>query len=1178
MRSRTPHLSTPVCLACLIFFTFSAFAQLPAVPSRIVQPVDESKRTTLKGNTHPLARAQFDRGPAPPDLPTDRMLLVLKRSPEQESALQKLLDDQQDKASPSYHKWLTPEQFGLQFGPNDNDIQAVTSWLQSHGFQIGKVAKGRNIIEFSGVASQVQEAFHTPIHKYVVNGEEHWANANDPQIPTALTPVVAGVFTLHNFIKKPMIHIAAQRIPARLVSQGEGKPPKVTFPGNPALHALAPADYATIYNINPVYNASPGITGLGKTIAVVARSDLFDDGSDITNFNSVFGIPPSMGLVATVLDGPDPGDIGGGEEVEATLDATWSSAIAPGATVDFVVSAITNTTDGADLSELYIIDNDLGDIMTESFGGCEAFRGAEAAGDATLAEQAAAQGITYFVAAGDSGAEGCDNPNIETVATGPLSVSVLAATPFNVAVGGTMFNENGDDGKYWNSTNNSSTFESALSYIPEDVWNESCTAAQCGQSANISAGGGGVSSIFAKPSWQSGVAGIPNDGHRDVPDVSLTAGLHDPYLLCLEGSCIPDSQGLISFAAVGGTSAPTPSFAGIMALVDQKMNSRQGQANYVLYKLAAAEKLSSCNASNTSGLPASTCVFNDVTVGNNAVPGEASYGTSSPLYPATVGYDLATGLGSVNVANLVNKWSSVKFSPTTTTIVNPSTPLTITHGQQVNFDITVVPNSGSGTPTGSLSLIADFGGTNPPAQESSVGVFPLTNGSATPTLSSLPGGNSYNLVAQYSGDGTFAPSTSAPSASITVSAEASVTNLSAQTLNQSFQFIPFSSGPYGSFVYLRADVAGVSGKGIATGNVTFTDTNAADPNLGTFALNSQGNTATPNFENAPNGGTPTGLFTLAVGSHLIVANYNGDASFKTSSSSPPASLTITQASTTTAVTAAGAPKGSTFSATVNTSSGGTPPSGTLTFSVNGAQVGSPITVSPVPALTSQTGTLQGAQATATFNDSTLANGSYTVKAAYSGDTNYTASTSGAVSVNQKNDFSISAGTNPSINITSPENGGTLTLTITALDGYTGTINFTSSSCSGLPADASCSFSPASVTGSGTTVLTVSTTAATAHLLRPILRPTWWLASLGSGLAGVFLLGGYSRRGRGTTNILTLVLCALLITGMGCGGGSSNNTPPPPPSSTPTPAGTSNVVVTATSGSLTHTVTLTLNVQ
>jgi subtilase family serine protease len=581
-----------LCLALLVFLFGSttsaeeAQVEFTTVQPRILQPVDENQLTVLKGNTHRLARSQFDQGIAPADLPMDRMLLVLKRSPEQDSALHKLLDDQQDKASPNYHKWLTPSQFGKQFGPADQDIQIVTSWLQSHGFRIGQVAKGRNIIEFSGTAAQVQDALHTSIHKYVVNGEEHWANASDPQIPTALTPVVAGVDTLHNFLKKPQIHVSEQTVAAEYVP---GKPPLVTF--SDGTHALGSTDYATIYNINPLYQA--GVTGQGIAIAVVARSNLFQNGQDVSDFRNVFGVCCGGNFPNIVLNGPDPGDLGGGEEFEATLDATWSGAIAPDAAVYFVVSATTNTTDGVDLSEIYIIDNNLANVMTESFGGCEAAlkgNSAQAQAIESLAEQAAAQGITYMVSTGDSGAEGCDDPNSETVATGPVSVNVLASTRYTVAVGGTMFNENGQDSKYWKPSTGIIS-ESVLSYIPENVWNESCTTAQCGQNAGIWAGSGGASVFFPKPSWQSGVKGIPADGKRDLPDVSLTAAGHDPYLLCLDGSCVPDAQNQISLYLVGGTSASAPSFAGIMALVDQKTKSRQGQADYVLYKLAATENL-----------------------------------------------------------------------------------------------------------------------------------------------------------------------------------------------------------------------------------------------------------------------------------------------------------------------------------------------------------------------------------------------------------------------------------------------------------------------------------------------------------------------------------------------------------------------------------------------------------
>jgi subtilase family serine protease len=1080
MRAFCRFLSRLIVAVILVFvalsFPLALFAQASsgssgsvALRPLITQPVDENQLTVLKGNTHRLARPEFDLGTAPATLPLQRMLLVLKRSGEQEAALRKLLDDQQDKASPSYHKWLTPEHFGQQFGPSDSDMQTITSWLQSHGFQVGST-KGRTLLEFSGSANRLNEAFHTSIHKYVVKGEQHWANAGDPSIPTALTPAVAGVLTLHNFVKKPHIHFSPQPVAAKISSVGPNRRPQVTFPaqnGQPTTYALGPQDYATIYNINPVYNSqsSNGSNNNGNesTIAVVGRSNLFGGGEDVQNFRStVFGL--CCGNYNIILDGPDPGNLGGGEEAEATLDTTWSGAVAPGATVDLVVSATTNTTDGIDLSELYIIENNFADIMTESFGACEYYAtDSQVAGVNALAEQAAAQGITYFVSAGDDGAEGCDDQDSETVATGPLSVSLLASTPFTVAVGGTQFNENGDDSKYW--TNTPPISETAISYIPENVWNQSCLSSGCG-GAGIWAASGGISSGntgnggtfagFPKPAWQSGFG----DTHRDVPDVSLTAAGHDPYLLCLEGSCQPNSQGEIHIYLVSGTSASTPSFAGIMALVDQQMQNsnpnqglRQGQADYVLYRLAMAQQADTilnglCNASGTSTLPNSACVFNDVTVGNNAVPGEINYGLANANYQAGVGYDMASGLGSVNVANLVNQWNTATFNPTSTSLLlNSTTSISITHGQSVSVNISVSPNSGTGAPSGDVSLLAQ---TNvPPYGGNSVGFFTLSNMSAV--LSSTNqltggGGGPYSVTAHYAGDATYAPSDSTE-VIVTVAPESSSTTVSALTFDAKGNQSNFSGGPFGSFVYLRADVAGKSGVGIPTGSVSFLDQTSPIVGASSLALNSEGNTASPN-----------GILTFDAGTHAISASYSGDTSFNPSTSSPPISFTI-QAG---------------FFAAVSSSQ---------------------------------------------------------------------------------------------VMITAPGASGSTSVNVSSSTGFTGTIAL---ACSGLPAGASCQFSPSSIKATATlattsSTITVTTTAAAAKLS---LSPqhvyfAHWMPELGLFFSVVLLGAPKGRRARGM--FLCLMLC-LLVSVPGCGGGSSNSTPPAPPPVVSTPAGSYNVFVTATSGS------------
>ena len=1137
-----------LCFLPLFSFWFLAFPSIvasaqqgPTAP-RILQAVDENKVVVLKGNTHRLARSEFAVGNAPADLPMDRMLLVLKRSPEQQHELTKLLDDQHDAGSPFFHKWLTPDEFGKRFGPADSDIETVSAWLALQGFQVTKVAHGRTFIEFSGVAGQVERAFHTSIRKYAVGGESHWANSSDLKIPAALEPVVAGVFTLHNFQKRPMIRIG-ERVPVKF---SPGQTPQVTF-SDPVQHALGPGDYAKIYNINPTYTS--GINGAGVTIGVVGRTEI--SLQDVADFHTNFGLNGPMPTI--VNNGASPGNLGDqpglqGEEAEAVLDTTWSHAVAPGATVNLVVSASTNTTDGVDLSEFYIVDNNAADIMSESFGSCEAFfTSGEASGISQVAEQAAAQGITYLVSTGDTGAPGCDNLG-ETVATGPVSVNILASTPFNIAVGGTMFNENGQDSKYWGSSPGLST--TALSYIPENVWNESCTVAQCGSSnANIAATGGGASAFFTKPSWQTGVSGIPAANARNLPDISLTASLHDPYLLCFRQSC---EQSFILF--IGGTSASTPAFAGVMALVNQKMGGRQGQANYVLYKLAATQNFSQCNGSKTTALPASTCIFNDVTVGNNAVPGESGFGTSGAKYQSTAAYDLATGLGSVNVANLVSKWNTATFRATTTTLaLSPTT--SIVHGSSVNVNIAVAPGSGTGVPTGDVSLLNDD------SLISGLGeFFTLSGGSISSTTNSLRGGN-YHVRAHYAGDGTFAPSDSAPIA-ITISPEASSTSLSIFGFDSS-GLVPFGTQVYGDPGYFRADVRSASGNGIPSGSVTFKE-GAANLLSTSFVLNTEGDAE-----------TAQGISTVPVGTHNVVAAYSGDSSFNASNSAPVA-ITVTKAPVAVALTASstniGATDTVTLTATVNTTSAGRAPSGTVTFFSGGTQIpnpSNPIAVTGTDGFGNiQNGVFQAARASASLV-TTLPAGSDSITAQYTGSPNYLGGTSNAVTVNVASDFAINSSA-PTLTVAQGASG-TLTISIAGQAAYAGTVNFTAASCTGLPSKASCSFNPPSVTGSGDTTLTIKTTAPSAASLSGMT----WTTGFGVIFAAVFLLGGASRKPQYRRALFGAVVCACLIGIGACGGGGGNSGPPPDPG---TPKGTSTVTITAVSGSLTHSKTISLTVQ
>jgi Pro-kumamolisin, activation domain/Bacterial Ig-like domain (group 3) len=1030
------HWASMLCVPALGQESTQAAAARPL----IMQRVDESNLTALKGNTHPLARPEFDLGTAPATHPMDRMLLVLKRSAEQEAALRQLLDDQQNKASANYHKWLTPEQFGQQFGPTDGDMQTITAWLQSHGFQVG-TTNGRTVVEFSGSASQVQEAFHTTIHKYIVNGEQHWANATDPLIPTALLPAVAGVASLNNFPRRPMNRFVGRF--SRDKATGKVRPVSPLFTYQPSYQcsadnycfALGPYDFATIYKVLPLWNDH--INGTGQTIAIVAESNI--NPQDVANFRGLFDLPANSTAngnpLNVILNGPDPGLQP--DESEADIDVQWSGAIAPYATIDFVVSRSTETTSGTDLSAVYIVDNNLAAVMSESYGLCEL--GLGTSGNQfynALWQQAAAQGITVFISAGDNGAAGCDDFNAKSPAPAQygLAVSGYASTPYNVAVGGTDFYEFTDPEQYWSITNNSTTQASALGYIPETTWNDSCTNAIWETVSGLSqspetncnnpqlndvvteGGSGGPSDCttptgstpasctggYAKPSWQTG-SGVPNDEKRDLPDVSLFASngfAGSFYIICqsdqTDGSCSSSSPDQ-NFLGFGGTSVSSPAFAGIMALVNQQTGSRQGNANYVLYKLAAKDTLASCNAS--SG-PASTCIFNDVTSGTNAMPcatGSPNCTTSISGdlygilngYNAGTGYDRATGLGSVNANNLVMQWGSVTFLPSTTTL-NSLTPTTITHGQPVNFSVTVKPESGTGTPTGEISLLGGPNGSSP----ASAG-FNLAGGTASGTTELLPGGT-YSVTARYAGDGTYASSASNP-ISVTVNKENSQPQVFLVTYNSNGNIVSSDTNTavYGSTYVLRVNVenslgalctpvSATAATGCPSGTVAMTD-NGATLDAGTYTLNSYGF-----FED----------FTVQLpgGTDSVKAAYAGDNSFNASMTT--STITITPAGSSMnapSVYTYGVGNAFSASAVVQSLSSGVPPTGTVTFLTNGTPLTGTTTYQPG----TQTGPPPVAFVTANFTSSASAfpkPGSYSITASYGGDGNYAPVISSATQV------------------------------------------------------------------------------------------------------------------------------------------------------------------------------------
>lgn len=990
---------------CLVVALVGAFAsaQSSNPSSRIVHAIDEATRTTLTGTTPKAIRTAHDLGAIEGSRSLRRIMLVLTPSAEQQASLKRLIESQHNKNSPDYHKWLTPEQFAAKFGPTDDDLTKVKGWLQSQGLNPTGTGRGRQWIEFSGNVQQVNSAFRTSMHQFEANGQTHIANSSDISIPTALAPVVSGVLSLNDFQKQPA-HTKITNVKRNDKGKLVPADPKfTTTDGNGNyFYYLAPGDFQKIYNVSPLLTSN--IDGTGTSIAVAGRSDILL--ADVQIFRQAFGLPQNDPNF--IVNGPDPGSPNAGDAEESSLDVEWAGAVAPGATINFVVSGTTDTTDGIDLSSAYIVDNAVSPIMTVSYGLCEALMGpTENQFYNAVWQQAAAEGITVFVSTGDVGAAQCDG-DLQRAGLEPQgpaqygpTINGMSSTPFNVAVGGTQFNEAGNYSTYW-SPNNDATSESALGYIPEQAWNESCdptlpqTGTNCfyGETYYILEGGGGgpsncsQSSVdsqgnvtciagYSKPAWQTGT-GVPNDGVRDTPDLSLNASPDDDgYLFCFLGSCqlaTVNGQTVLQEAyVVGGTSVSTPAMAGIMALVEQKNGAFQGQANYIFYKLAAMDSGSSCDSSTmTDPTQSSSCNFNDTTMGSNSVPGLPGYGTSTAEWSATAGYDTATGLGTVNAANLVANWGKVSFAGSTTTLTASGT--TPTHGQPLNLTISVTPSGGgSSIPTGDVALMTDKYGDVAQVTLDATGNF-------SGPVSNLPGGT-YNLTARYGGDGTFGSSVSAP-VSLTVAQENSTTSFQLSMLDPTTNtIVPYSGTPqYGYALFFSVKAASNSGNGSPTGTINIL--NGSNVVL-SAPLNASGTAY-----------LPTGIgtsYTFPVGTSTVSVQYSGDKSFNSSTSSPmQVSIGKQQVDTGVGISAYNVPAGQPVFFTGSIISGYSPfgfpylifpilPTGTMQFYDNGTPLGSPIAV------------VAGAGYPEAPYTATLTTvGQHNITASYSGDSNYVA--------------------------------------------------------------------------------------------------------------------------------------------------------------------------------------------
>ena len=1102
----------------------------------------------LPGNIHPLARREFDIGAIPANVRADRLLLILRRSPQQEADLQSFLRSVQDPASANFHAWLTPEQFGVRFGPSDDDLVTLQAWLRGRGFTVAGVNKGRTAVEFSGTVDQVEAGFHTAIHTFNVQGRRHYANISDPQIPAALAPVVAGVTSLNdfkptpNFVKGPAAHWNVKE--GRFIPELTG-----TVSGTQYLF-VTPGDAATIYNSPNSMNAklASGQTaydGTGVIIGVVGTTSLDNSG---VWYRTLFGVPDATNN-AIIIDG-DQGNIDPqADQTEATLDFQISGGLAPRAGIYYYAAGDTAFQSGLFLAINRAIDDNKVDILSVSYGACEAAIGAAGNLEVLNAwEQAAAQGIAVTVGTGDSGSAGCDNPNLVTSATQGFGINGLASTPYNIAVGGTDFDILASQFSTYVNSTNSTNYTSAVGYIPEEPWNDSTSvngALASNQpqkdskgNTNIWAGGGGPSTAgnngagYGKPGWQQGFTPSNKDSVRDVPDLSLLAGdgLYKAlWAICIGNDCMNGASS--SIHGVGGTSAAAPALAGLLALVQQKTGTRLGQGTWVLYKLAQT---------NPS-------VFHTVTTGNISVvcnAGSPDCGSNGFLtgYNAGAGYNFAAGLGSVDVSALVNHWSDVIQGATTTTLSLSKT--SFVHGTPVNVSISVAPAGASGQ----VAIENDYTSQSLATGSAPSSFVSLSGGTASETFSQFPGGT-YHVWAHYAGDGSYAGSVSQQS-QLTVTPENTSIQLSVYTVDQNNHLVDLSGKtiPFGSHVWFTARPIGVSQAGSsnpisnATGAVSFND-----PSL------SYGLPATPIDSS---GLAQYSTIQLPAGHHSISVDYYGDLSYNRSSAGP-VTFTIAGIPTTISLVAdVTSTIGSNISihanVAANVSVNAVSPTGTVTFTnlTTGKVLGTGI---PIGVCTGAT--LLCIPYSLDVQSTQLAPGANSVVAEYSGDTNYEDSgRSAALSLTcnagcyNTNGYTLGLAfyqESPSTGTVGAGSTLTTTVGVSPGGGFTGLVNVTCSVTGKTAGDQNiptCSFNPAQVnitdpTAAVETKLTVNTTAPKsaavparhARLMTPFGGIT--LAAL------VFCLAPVGRLRRG----YFLMLAMLLLMGgfSACGGGGSN---------------------------------------
>ncbi|WP_260703308.1 Ig-like domain repeat protein [Edaphobacter flagellatus] len=1073
--------------------------------------------TRLRGHVPGWAIRSRDRGAVSSNTELN-MTFVLSRSPELQAQFEKLLADQQNVDSPRYHQWLTPQQVGEQYGPTQHDLDALSGWFVSQGLVVKEIAPSGLFVHVSGPASSFEAALGVDLHYFEKSGTLHLSPIEEPAIPAALAPIVASISGIAEVEIRPQHHVEVRSL-AETANAG-GIRPQMTVNGN---HFLVPGDLATIFDINSVY--SSGLNGAGQKVAVIGRSRVA--ASDITAFESKTGLANNLPNTVIPTNGVDPGMTNDGDQIEATLDVQRVISAAPRAQVDLVVSGHAGNYDGLYLAAQYEVQTLLDPVMNISFGGCEGYSGVSSVAlwDA-LFSQAASEGISVFVSSGDSGAAECNENGAVVPATQFLSINEICSSSYATCVGGTQFNDLSFNTSYWTNIN-SSNLASAIGYIPEGAWNEPTYVSSLG--GYVGAGTGGGASVYVpKPSWQTGT-GVPADHARDVPDISFPSAGHDGYFTCFAaagGDCASNY-----FLNVGGTSNAAPLMAGIAAILNQKLGGAQGNLNPMLYRLAASAP-NAFHDTTPASSGVSNCTVSIPSLCNNSTPSATSTLGGQAGYALTTGYDLATGLGSLDVANFLSAAASVsRPSGAATTLVVRGSATTITNTQTVTFTATVSANAATGT----VQFYANGNALGAPVAVSS--------GAATTAALPFSAAGTYYITAMYSGDSNYAAST-APGFTLVVTGLTSTTSVTASS----------TSIPVGTTVTFSTTVAGPSGSPTPTGSVRFlvVGANYADYVATVSLVNGTATTPMLRF--------PT------IGSYTVTARYLGDSVYSPSTSvSLPYS--VTRLSATVSLSSSGSigvGGGSVFGMYINTavSTIGMPaPTGTVQLYSNGVALGAPVSVT-------------GNQSFSPPEIFSIA-GTFSITASYSGDAYRQPSTSAAINqtvLSQPASFQMTHTTSTLSLTAGAKTANTDTVNVISSLGFTGTVNLACSITSNSGAAANpptCLISnPSQALGPNgvplfQSTVTIGSTARPLHTASAEGTDLW--GHLGKVSACVLALWLFPMRRRRSWRALAIALVS--IAGMaalsGCGGGGSGGGSPTPPPPAGTTAGSYTVTISAT---------------